>query len=268
LQQDLYCVYVHENKYNGKKYFGITKRGVNVRWGKDGKGYGWSRKNLPYYSTHFANAIRKYGWDGFTHTVLYENLSKEEACNKECELIHTYHTNDCRFGYNQTLGGQCGSSGLQWFTDGKTNYYGNVCPENMYKGRTLCISDESRENLKTAKYRHWYNDGVTELYIKEGCDVPQGYVKGRIKRQCKSRNGVVHNKGKHRYTNGEIYVYDYECPPGFKLSIKEFNKRRRHLTNGTNHRFIYEDEVDKFLLENDGWYLFSKEQFDSLPIIS
>ena len=38
----LYCVYMHTNKLNNKKYIGITCRSVEVRW-NSGKGYKLNR---------------------------------------------------------------------------------------------------------------------------------------------------------------------------------------------------------------------------------
>lgn len=91
-----YTVYVHTCP-NGKKYVGITKRECAERWGKDGNRY---KTNL-----HFWNAICKYGWDKIKHEVLYSDLTKKEAEQKEQELIAKYKSNRCEFGYNQTAGG-------------------------------------------------------------------------------------------------------------------------------------------------------------------
>lgn len=86
-----YCVYMHTNKINGKKYIGITSQKVAKRW-DCGRGY----KGQVFYS-----AIKKYGWDGFVHEVLFEGLNKEEAENKEHELIVLHNTSNSSFGYNQ-----------------------------------------------------------------------------------------------------------------------------------------------------------------------
>ena len=95
-----YCVYQHISPTN-KSYFGIhNSNNVNKRWA-NGLGY----RTQPV----FFRAIIKYGWDNFKDVVLYENLSEEEAKNKEKELIAKYKTN-CSIpgnknGYNMTDGG-------------------------------------------------------------------------------------------------------------------------------------------------------------------
>ena len=92
----MYTVYQHKNKINGKVYIGITKQKPEQRW-RHGQGY----KSSP----HFYAAIQKYGWDNFEHNILFQNLTKEEACKKEQELIAKYHSMDREFGYNSTSGG-------------------------------------------------------------------------------------------------------------------------------------------------------------------
>ncbi len=42
-------------------------------------------------SIKFYNAIKKYGWDNFTHEVVYSNLNKQAADKLEKELIHKYN---------------------------------------------------------------------------------------------------------------------------------------------------------------------------------
>lgn len=91
-----YIVYKHTNIKNGKVYIGITGQNVKRRW-QNGAGY---------YGTYFYNAINKYGWDGFVHEILYENLSEEDACRIEIELIKKHKSNRREFGYNVADGGQ------------------------------------------------------------------------------------------------------------------------------------------------------------------
>ena len=92
-----YKIYVHINKHNNKIYIGQTKsKELNKRW-LNGFGY----KN----NTHFWNAIQKYGWNGFEHIVLIENLTLSEANIIEEELIKKYETTNPQYGYNLRSGG-------------------------------------------------------------------------------------------------------------------------------------------------------------------
>ena len=92
-----YKVYIHIFP-NNKVYIGITRNRTDIRWA-NGKGY----KNQKVMS----NAINKYGWKNIEHKVLYENLTKEEAEQKEIELIAYYKSNQRKYGYNIENGGNC-----------------------------------------------------------------------------------------------------------------------------------------------------------------
>lgn len=97
-----YVVYEHRNNLNGKVYIGITDN-IEERW----SGCGAKYKSC----SAFYNAIKKYGWDGFTHTVLRDGLSFDEAVLAEKEFIAQNRSNVSRYGnasngYNLTDGGE------------------------------------------------------------------------------------------------------------------------------------------------------------------
>ena len=96
-----YCVYKHTTP-NNKVYIGITSKNPLERW-NNGHGYASNK--------HFTNAIMKYGWDNIQHEILFEGLTKEEACQKEIELIAFYKSNNCEFGYNRSSGGEWSAIG-------------------------------------------------------------------------------------------------------------------------------------------------------------
>lgn len=102
MENKKYTVYMHKNKINNKVYVGITCQKTNYRWGA-GSGY---RQQPKFY-----NAIKKYGWDNFEHIILFENLSFEEAKQKEIEIISKYNAFTKKYGYNATKGGD-GSNGV------------------------------------------------------------------------------------------------------------------------------------------------------------
>ena len=90
------CVYMHTCP-NGKVYIGVTQQTPMKRW-KGGSGYNTN--------SHFRQTILKYGWDNIRHEVLYSDLSRDEACHKEIELIAKYKSNDRQYGYNNSTGGE------------------------------------------------------------------------------------------------------------------------------------------------------------------
>lgn len=97
-----YTVYLHITPSN-KRYVGITSMPTKKRFGKNGNGYATSK--------YFYRAIQKYGWDNIQHIILFEGLTREQASEKEKELIALYQSNKREFGYNCTLGGDGGSLG-------------------------------------------------------------------------------------------------------------------------------------------------------------
>ena len=98
-----FTVYCHTNKTNGKKYIGITSKDPKIRWNK---GLGYKK------GQYFGKIIEIYGWDNFEHEILFQTLSKEEAQEKEIELIKLYKTNNPKFGYNRSKGGEFDNESL------------------------------------------------------------------------------------------------------------------------------------------------------------
>ena len=150
----MYYVYQHINKINGKRYIGITKQNPESRWGTDGTNY----KSSPY----FYSAIQKYGWDNFSHEILFNGLTKEEACDKEIELIAYFQTQDKQHGYNIMEGGSAPvipeevRKLMSEKMRGNKNGLGHACPEEKkrkiseaQKGRKL--TEEHKAKLSMAK---------------------------------------------------------------------------------------------------------------------
>ncbi|MBQ8619023.1 MAG: GIY-YIG nuclease family protein [Clostridia bacterium] len=118
MKEKRYSVYIHCNKVNGKVYIGMTSLLPSQRFGCNGQQYS---QNSDFYSD-----IQKYGWDsGFTHEILFTNLTGQEACKKERELIAAYRSTDKRFGYNVCAGG-----------------------ERVHRGYKLNIDDAERERRR------------------------------------------------------------------------------------------------------------------------
>ena len=103
-----YIVYKHTCKDNGKVYIGLTGTSLLTRTGYNGEGYLHKKKNGEWVQPQMARAILKHGWDNFDHEIVYEGLTKEEADEKEKELISFYDSRNPEKGYNTREGGSNG----------------------------------------------------------------------------------------------------------------------------------------------------------------
>lgn len=112
-------VYIHTTP-NGKYYVGITSQSIAKRWGK---GSGYKKGQL------FTKAIKKYGWDNIQHEVIAENLTEHEAKKFEQTLIEKLKSNNKKYGYNCTVGGD-GTIGFR-HSDSTKHYI-----SNLNKGRS------------------------------------------------------------------------------------------------------------------------------------
>ena len=128
-----YIVYKHTNLLNNKIYICITsQKPYYNRWRKDGIGY----RECPF----FYKAIQKYGWENFKHEILFTNLSKNEAEQKEIELIKQYKSNNPKFGYNISNGGNA---------IGKMSEETKIKISNSLKGRKF--TKEHKDKISQAE---------------------------------------------------------------------------------------------------------------------
>lgn len=144
-----YCVYKHTSP-SGKVYIGITSQPCEERWA-NGLGY---RKN-----EYFMRAIRKYGWENFTHEILYIGLTEEEACAKEIELISFYDSTNKDKGYNISTGGKYIHSGALHSEESKKKM------SEIKKGKKA--SEETRRKLSKALMGHPVSE-ETRIKIGQG----------------------------------------------------------------------------------------------------
>ena len=80
---------------DNKIYIGISIN-PKTRWSR---GHGYKNNKT------MDKEIKNVGWENITHEILFKNLSKEEANNKEKELIKFYNSTDKAKGFNRTTGG-------------------------------------------------------------------------------------------------------------------------------------------------------------------
>lgn len=141
-----WCVYMHTSP-SGKKYIGITGNKPERRF-NHGNGYLRKGKDGKYFQPAMAYAILKYSNfdDEWKHEILYDGLTQTDAENKEKQLIAKYKTNDSRYGYNISSGGNA-----------------MVGEDNPMYGKSLkdFISEEAYEQWKTN-----ISVGVSKFYAE------------------------------------------------------------------------------------------------------
>lgn len=112
----------------------LNKTPPSKRWA-NGRGY--------IHNTHFNEAIQKYGWQkGFEHIILKENLTQEEACLLEKELIKEYDALNPNKGYNIADGGiHLGPTSFEKMTEWQNNNK-KFGEKNINSKKVKCIQTE------------------------------------------------------------------------------------------------------------------------------
>lgn len=178
----MYKIYKYTNLINGKIYIGQTKNTLEQRAinGTNYKG-----------STYFYNAIQKYGWNNFKPEILEDNLTLEEANQKEEYYISLFDSTNPEIGYNIRLGGnnsQVAESTKKIISSKAIERYKDKTKNPMY-GKTHSIeSIHKMSELKSGKSNPMYGRKLSKESRK------------KISEHHKGENNPIHN---HIYTDEE-----------------------------------------------------------------
>lgn len=96
-----WTVYCHIHRESGRRYVGLTKMSMMKRWNR----HVYSANRGASGTSHFLNAVRKYGKDAFDHEVLEVCGTLEEANAAEVRWIEVLGTRDPGKGFNVAKGG-------------------------------------------------------------------------------------------------------------------------------------------------------------------
>lgn len=190
-----FVVYKHQNLINGKVYIGMSKD-TKKRW----QPYNY-KKCVKFYS-----AIQKYGWDNFSHEILYNNLTEQEAQNKEIETIELYNSRDRRYGYNIAMGGNKTVTGCK-HTEETRKKVSNAL-KGKYKGRHFSeksefkkghtFSEDTLKKMSLAKIgKPTWNKGL------------KGYNSGENNAMKRPEVRQKH-MGKNNSMSKKVYQYDLQ----------------------------------------------------------
>lgn len=221
-----WCVYAHISP-NNKYYIGITSQKPNDRW-RNGRGY--------KHNEYFTRAINKYGWDNFQHEIIASNLTEEEAKNFEKILIAKLQSNNSKFGYNITAGGD-GACGVSRY--GEDNpFYGrhhneetrrlmskNHCnqngEDNSFYGKHH--SEESKQKIREA-------NGIPVCQLDTDLNLLNEYPSAKYASQI---TGIYHSmilgccnqlKG-YKTAGGYVWVFKSDL---LSIDFDEYKKRLNH----------------------------------------
>lgn len=193
-KERFYCVYKHTFP-NRKVYIGITCKNPIYRW-NNGNGY---KKECNLF---MFNAIKKYGWNNIKHDILFDKLSKEEACKKEIELISFYRSNQRKYGYNLMSGGTYGRHSEE------TKKKISICQKGKH------LSNETKIKISKS-LKMLYKDGVPQRR-KPVCQFTKSLKFIRIFNSIAEAENETHIysanisaccKGKRKSTGGYIWQY-------------------------------------------------------------
>lgn len=206
--EELYCVYCHRNKTNGKRYIGQTIHQDNpdLRW-KNGTGY----KD----SLYFYNAIKKYGWDAFDHYIIQDNLTKEEADELEELNIILFDTLNHKYGYNLKHGGSNGQLSEQ-------------SKQKLSASLKIAFANpEYRKNISEKRKQIFSNPEVREKFSKS-------HIGKKASEETKQKMSKAHK--------GNTYTKDY------MTKHPEYSERLRIIRKEVGNRPENKQKASKIML--------------------
>lgn len=198
---------IYKHQYNNKVYIGLTRQTPEQRW-RNGEGY----KNSP----HFYRAIKKYGWDNFTHEIIQSTDSLEKAQILEIMWISFYKK---RGGvYNITAGGE-GSNGVPMSEDTKKKIsLANKGKNSWNKGQIGIKWTEEQKKKASASHKGQkpWNTGKSGYSIKSGKPVLQYSIDGEFIKEWSSANQVQAILGFSASNIHKVCKGEYKQSYGFR----------------------------------------------------
>lgn len=150
-KRSVWTIYCHTHTESGRRYIGLTSQTMERRWAshvaksKSAKGGHW----------HFPNAILKYGPQAFSHEVLRQCSSLEEANTYEAYFIDLFRTRDSSNGFNLARGGAHAPHPIQnpWDRPGFREQHAEQIAKFVAAGQSSEARARSKAALNTPESR-------------------------------------------------------------------------------------------------------------------
>ena len=216
----MFTVYKHTFP-NGKVYIGITSQKTKDRWRNNGLGYKTCK--VMY------KAIQKYGWENIKHEIIAENLTKEQACQIEIDLIKQYDSTNKTKGYNLSFGGEASAFGMRHSEETKKEFSKNrIGEKNSFYGK---------HHTEKAKEKNRIAHSGTNAYF-------YGKKRGFMKMHEWHEKPLICIDTDIIYAStvkaGEILKIKHRC-------ISRVCRGERTQTHGLRFRYLTEEEKQKWL---------------------
>lgn len=182
------------NLKNNKLYIGLSTKG-NDRWNDHCYNVEHGHDSL------LCNAIRKHNKHSFKFILLYAVYSRRIASNCERGLIQKYQSNNLKYGYNQTSGGDFGL-GVKWSktsrnkmrgnknASGKRSWKSRIRIGNKLRGRKF--SEKAKRNIAESVRRRHKNKVFTKKWYKSMWPIWKNLK--RLRDEAKRRRQQIANK--------------------------------------------------------------------------
>jgi group I intron endonuclease len=193
-------IYLITNNINRKMYVGQTSTNYKKRWLKHIN----NALNTPQRGcVSLYRAIRKYGKNNFTVSLLEKTISKK-ANEREAFWIKTLKTQNNKNGYNLTSGGDC-------FKMSKS------CREklsNKLKGREITWADKTSIGMKN----RWNDTEYRKMMVEKHKGKRGKYIKHNKPLRLKLDNDEINKLFKNGFTI-------YKIAKRYKVSFGAIKRR-------------------------------------------
>ena len=148
-----WTIYCHTHVETSRRYVGLTKLSMMKRWNRHV--YCAMRSAKGTGTSHFANAIRKYGKDAFSHEVLETCTDLESANAAEQKWISRHDTRNPERGFNLTPGGGHTPHPVKnpWDRPGFREKHADVIQKFIAAGQSPEARARSKASLNTPESR-------------------------------------------------------------------------------------------------------------------